>query len=302
MEPKRRGGAEGGGIVAVEQRRHGQEEERSTPSLPLNSPIVEEEGQKEELVGDLTEDGQKIVVAKGGRGGLGNVHFASATNQVPQTATGGKPGEERHLSLRLKLLVDVCIVGSPNAGKSSLLTKISQARPKIADYPFTSVEPVLGVVEVGKSWLVVADMPGIVKGAHLGHGIGNDFLRHAERGKAIIHLLDGSSPCILDDLRQVNAELGLFDSSLLQKPQIVVVNKVDLPEVRERITEIEDTLGGLDESVFFVSALTGEGIDGLMAMVAGVVETERASEKEITEKLLPVLRPQPKGEGRRRSR
>lgn len=294
--------ANGGG--GGKGKRQGRRGEDLMIRVPAGTVVLlkEESGQQEKLVADLVEGGQQVVVAKGGRGGLGNPHFASATNQVPQIATDGEPGEERHLALQLKLLVDICITGYPNAGKSSLLAKVSQARPKIADYPFTTVEPVLGVADVGKSRLVLAEMPAIVEGAHLGRGIGIDFLRHAERSKVMIHLLDGSSSHILDDLSRVNAELGLFDSSLLEKPQVVAVNKVDLPEVRERQAEIKGALGGLAQPVLFISALTGEGVGELMAKAAEVAESVSASEKGVGEMTVAVFRPQPKGKSGRRSR
>ncbi len=221
---------------------------------------------------DLVQPGQQVVVAKGGRGGLGNSHFASSTNQAPLLAQKGEPGEEKSVLLELKLIADVGIVGYPNAGKSSLLAAASAARPKIASYPFTTLEPVLGVVEVGQHSFIVAEIPGLVAGAHMGRGLGHEFLRHVVRTRVLIHLLDGSLPAPVDDMVMVNGELGLFDTALARKPQIVVINKIDLPEVRARLGEIDGAFSGASIAVLFISAVTGEGVPELMAGVWKLLE------------------------------
>lgn len=219
------------------------------------------------LLADLTRPGQRVLVARGGRGGWGNARFAGPANRTPLLAEAGEPGESAWLLLELKLLADVGIVGRPNAGKSSLLARITAARPKVADYPFTTTEPVLGVVEHKGRTFVAAEVPGLIEGAHEGAGLGHEFLRHAERTRLLIHLVDGSSPNPGEDYRQVNRELALYSPLLAQKPQIVAVNKVDLPEVRERIPRLEADLASAPQPLHFISAATGEGIPTLLDTV-----------------------------------
>ncbi|HZW02517.1 MAG TPA: GTPase ObgE, partial [Anaerolineaceae bacterium] len=196
-----------------------------------------------ELLGDLVEVGQQLTVAKGGRGGRGNQHCATSRNQVPTVGEKGEPAEERTLRLELKLIADVGIVGVPNAGKSSLLAAVTNAKPKIADYPFTTIEPNLGVVElddVGDQTMVLADIPGLIEGAHMGVGLGDAFLRHIQRTRVFIHLLDGLSEDPLADYSQINSELALFDPALGEKPQVVALTKIDLPDVQERWPAIRE--------------------------------------------------------------
>ncbi len=187
------------------------------------------------LVADLTEDGQEMTVCKGGRGGRGNQHFATSRNQAPRTGEKGEPGEDLSLKLELKLIADVGIIGVPNAGKSSLLAAVTNAKPKIGDYPFTTLEPNLGVAELDdETSLILADIPGLIEGAHQGAGLGDAFLKHIQRTRVLIHLLDGLSVDPLADFTQINSEMALFDPNLSRKPQLVVVNKIDLPEVQDR--------------------------------------------------------------------
>ena len=193
-------------------------------------------------IADLAQPEQQVVVARGGKGGLGNTHFASSTNQAPQIAQKGEAGEEKEIILELRIIADVGIIGYPNVGKSSLLAVASAAKPKIAGYPFTTLEPILGVVEVGQQSFVLAEIPGLVAGAHLGRGLGHDFLRHVLRTKILIHLLDGSSASPAEDMILVNNELSLFDSALGQKQQLAVINKIDLPGVQARIAELRDAV------------------------------------------------------------
>jgi len=183
------------------------------------------------LLGDLRISGQRILVARGGRGGLGNARFVTAVNQAPRIAGKGEPGEERDIMLEVKLVTDVCIVGPPNSGKSTLLSVISKAKPEIGDYPFTTRHPTLGVMPSGSRDFVVAEIPGLVEGAHTGKGLGNDFLRHAERTKLLILLLDGTSSTVLQDLATLDREIAQY-KDLSHKARIVAVNKVDLAEVR----------------------------------------------------------------------
>ncbi len=217
------------------------------------------------LIADLLEEGQRELVARGGRGGFGNAHFATATSQAPRFAQKGEAGEEAWIVLDLKLIADAGIIGYPNVGKSTLLASASAARPKVADYPFTTQEPVLGVVEVGNSTFVLAEIPGLIRGAHRGSGLGHYFLRHAERTKLFIHLLDGSSQSPLNDLNSVNTELALFNPILGQRPQIVVVNKIDLPDVEAQIPKLEKELSLIGVPLFFISAATRKGVPQLMA-------------------------------------
>jgi len=219
----------------------------------------------DELIADLVHDGQEAVVARGGRGGRGNAAFKSSTNQAPRVAERGEPGEELWLRLELKLIADVGTVGVPNAGKSTLLSVVSRAKPKIADYPFTTLTPNLGVVVVDHRDFVLADIPGLIEGAHTGSGLGHQFLCLIERTRMVIHLLNGLSPDPIGDFAAINAELELFNPLLADKPQIVALNKIDLPEVAEQWPRIKEELKarGVLEPLA-VSALTGEGVQTLL--------------------------------------
>lgn len=243
------------------------------------------DAQTGELLGDLTQPSQELLVARGGRGGRGNEAFKSPTHQAPRFAEKGVPGEERALRLELRLIADVGLVGKPNAGKSTLLARVSAARPKIADYPFTTLIPNLGVVEVGGRTFVMADIPGLIEGAHSGAGLGLQFLRHVERTRLLVHLLDGSSPDPAADYAAINRELAMYSAKLAAKPQIVVLNKLDLPEARARWAPLRQELG---EEVLGISAVTGEGVSGLLRVIV-----ERLEELPVEEPMeeLPVLRP-----------
>jgi GTP-binding protein len=242
------------------------------------------------LLADLSEQGQQVVIARGGKGGLGNSHFATSTNQTPRLAEKGIAGEEKDIILELKLIADVGIIGFPNVGKSSLLSSATRANPKIADYAFTTLEPMLGMVETAEKRFVLCEIPGLIEGAHLGKGLGHDFLRHAVRTRVLIHLLDGSSPSPVDDMVTVNNELSLFEASLSQKPQIVVINKVDRPDVKERKTELKKTFKSIGITPHFISAATGEGVAKLMDDVLSLLREIPVAEKP-EESGVPVLRP-----------
>lgn len=217
------------------------------------------------LIGDLTEPYQKLIVGKGGKGGLGNTHFASASNQAPRTAIKGEPSEEKTLRLELKLIADVGLVGLPNAGKSSILAAVTNAKPKIANYPFTTLEPNLGVAELDmEHTLILADIPGLIEGAHRGVGLGDSFLRHIQRTRVLIHVIDGSAADPLSDYSQTNNELALFDPDLMKKPMIVVINKVDLPEVQARMTDIKAAFAGHGVEIAPVSAMTRQGLNEVL--------------------------------------
>ncbi|MBA7679164.1 GTPase Obg [subsurface metagenome] len=249
------------------------------------------------IIADLEETGQQAVVVKGGKGGRGNIHFAAPTNQAPQISERGEVGEELSVILELRLIADVGVIGYPNVGKSSLLAAASAAKPKIASYPFTTLEPILGLVEVDQKSFVLAEIPGLIDDAHRGKGLGHDFLRHVTRTKMLIHLVDGSSASLVEDMVRVNTELSLYDSALSKKPQLLVVNKIDLPQVQARLAEIKDAFRAVGTAPFFISAVTGEGVPQLMAEVMKMVSqvtVERRAEKKVARK---VFRPQPRAAG-----
>jgi GTP-binding protein len=262
--------------------------------VPVPVGTVVRDAETGEVIADLARDDQMVVVARGGKGGLGNVHFKTSTNQAPHFAEKGEPGESRTLDLELKVIADVGIVGLPNAGKSTLLSVISAARPKIADYPFTTLTPNLGVVEVDEEAppFVVADIPGLIEGAHEGVGLGHEFLRHIERTLVLIHLIDGSGDLPLEAFRQINAELGQYAADLTDKPQIVAVNKMDIPEVRERWAELRGELKREGYEALPISAVTREGVDALVYRTAQVLsEQVREVEEEPHEVEVITIKP-----------
>ncbi len=241
-----------------------------------------------DLLGDLVEDGQQLVVAKGGRGGRGNQHYATSRNQVPRMAEKGEPEEAKNLRLELKMIADVGIVGVPNAGKSSLLAVVTNAKPKIANYPFTTLSPNLGVAELDiEKVLVLADIPGLIEGAHQGVGLGFSFLRHIQRTRVLIHVLDGLSEDPMSDFSQINSEMALFDEKITQKPQIVAFNKMDLPMVQERWPEVKADLKARGYEALPISTVTHENIQELMWLAAKRLED--APEPEPVEEM-PVYR------------
>lgn len=246
--------------------------------VPLGTVVYRmERGGVREFLNDIRTEAPYLV-GRGGRGGWGNARFATATNQEPVLAERGEKGESIVLFLELKLLADVGLLARPNAGKSTLIARCSAARPKVADYPFTTVEPVLGVVRSGGADFVMMEVPGLLEGAHQGIGLGHQFLRHAERARVYLHLLDGLSEDVVRDYRMVQDELAQFNPELLGKRQFIVVNKLDVTEVREQREELERRLireayrSGMDESrVRFISAATGEGVDELLTAVGAVL-------------------------------
>lgn len=277
------------------QRMHGANGEDLLIRVPLGTVVSSKDSAGQQVfVADLRDEGQRVMVARGGRGGFGNAHFASSTNQAPRIAERGELGEEVTLILDLKLIADVGIIGYPSVGKSTLLASASAARPKIGDYPFTTQEPILGVVDVGNRSFVLAEIPGLIEGAHRGLGLGHDFLRHAERTKVLIHLLDGSSKSLLSDMKNVNQELALFNPILSQKAQIVAVNKIDLPEVESRIPALNRELGSVEAPVFFVSAATRRGVPQLMAKALEMLDSLPAQAP--MGEAVAVFRPRPKDE------
>jgi len=262
-------------------------------TVPPGTIITSIEEGQEILLADLESVGDSVIGAAGGKGGYGNVHYKSSVNQAPRIAQRGETGEEHSLRLEMRLIADVGIIGYPNAGKSTLLAAASAARPKIASYPFTTLEPVLGMVEVGQETFVVAEIPGLIEGAHLGKGLGHDFLRHAMRTRVLIHLVSGDSGSPIDDMVKVNNELALFDPVLGQKPQIVAVNKTDLPQVQEVMDVIQSDFAAAGIKAHYISAETGDGVKGLMAEVLKMLQEITAAEKK-PETPVKIFRPQPR--------
>ena len=242
---------------------------RNGPDLVIRVPpgTVVRNAETGEVLADLVRGEQRVVVANGGRGGRGNARYATSRNQAPRMAERGAPGYETWLNLELKLIADVGIVGVPNAGKSTLLSVISNAKPKIADYPFTTLEPNLGVIERDHRTFVAADIPGLVEGAHQGVGLGHAFLRHVQRTRVLIHLLDGLSADPLADFNQINAELALYDPRLGERPQLVVLNKMDLPDVQAGWEDLRKALKARGHDAMAISAATQRDVDTLVGRV-----------------------------------
>jgi GTP-binding protein len=243
-----------------------------------------------ELLADLLEADQEINLCKGGRGGRGNARFANSRDQAPRIAEKGAPGEERNLRLELRLIADVGIIGVPNAGKSTLLAVVTNAKPKIADYPFTTIEPNLGVASLDdERTLVLADIPGLIEGAHAGTGLGFEFLRHIQRTRVLIHLLDGLADNPLLDYAQINTELALFDQDLAKKPQVVAMNKMDLPDVQSRWEKVRRNLKKKGISAIEISAATGSNVRTLLDKTYEVLQSTPVLTKEAA---MPVYHPQ----------
>ncbi len=224
------------------------------------------------LLADLTHEGQSACIAHGGRGGRGNAAFRNSRNQTPRMAEKGEPGEERWVELELKLVAEVGIIGVPNAGKSTLISRISAAKPEIADYPFTTITPNLGVVEVAHRQRVFIDVPGLVEGAHAGTGLGTEFLRHVERTRMLIHLLDGSVPEPLAEFALIESELQLYSPELADKPRLIVLNKLDLPLARQHQEELATAMHQRNLPFHAISAATGENVRELTFLVDQMLE------------------------------
>ena len=283
-------------------RMHGACGEDLVLKVPVGTVIheyFEETKETGELIADLTHDGERVTVARGGRGGRGNIHFVTSKRRAPSFAELGEPTEDSWIELEMKLMADAALVGMPSAGKSSLISKISAARPKIADYPFTTLVPNLGVATSGDLSFVVADIPGLIEGAHEGRGLGHEFLRHIERTALIVHIVDltgdyeGRDP--LEDYEIINRELAMYADELANRPRIVVANKIDVPgteEVLEKLQELvrRDSIaaaGGdefgpspFDPKLYCISALTGKGVDSLKAAIATKVHELREAARE----------------------
>jgi GTP-binding protein len=266
------------------RRKHGADGVDLMVEVPLGTIVRDAESG--ELIADMSSEDQEIIIVVGGRGGLGNDHFKSSTNRAPRKTTKGFPGEEREIELELKLLADVGLVGMPNAGKSTLISRISSSHPKVADYPFTTLEPHLGVVDLGDyRSCVVADIPGLIPGAHQGKGLGIQFLRHLDRCSLLLHLVDTSTPPTqaLADLNAISKELELFSPSLAEKPRIVVLSKLDVTEARDHQEEIRLGAEGYGYEVIAISAVSGVGIRTLLGKIAQFIENRAQAEEQVGE-------------------
>jgi GTP-binding protein len=249
--------------------------------VPVGTQIFEEDN--ETLIADLDRPGARALLAKGGNGGFGNAHFKSSTNRAPRHANPGQPAEEKSIWLRLKLIADVGLIGLPNAGKSTFLARVSAAKPKIADYPFTTLHPQLGVVRAGSVDFVLADLPGLIEGAHEGAGLGTRFLGHAERTGAILHLIDGTESEIARAYKTIRAELESYGHGLAEKPEIVALNKIDALEksaVARKRRALEKVSG---KPVFAMSGVSGEGVDEVLHAIAAEVARGRKARAERAE-------------------
>ena len=242
--------------------------------VPVGTQIYEEDG--ETLIADLPKVGQRVKLLRGGNGGFGNAHFKSSTNQAPRHANPGQPGEEKIVILKLKLIADAGLIGLPNAGKSTFLSRVSAARPKIADYPFTTLEPQLGVVRIDGNDFVLADLPGLIEGAHEGIGLGDRFLGHAERCDVILHLVDGTASEIANSYRIIRAELDAYGHGLGDKPEIVALNKCDAlakAAIAKKRAALEKVCG---HKVFVMSAVSGEGVDSVLRALVKEIGKRRS--------------------------
>ncbi len=277
---------------------HGANAESIEITVPVGTEIwIWENDVTKELIGDLIKPSQRVVVARGGHGGWGNAHFVSASHQEPLLAEAGVEGESTRLRLNLKLLADVGLIGMPNAGKSSMLTAISAARPKVAAYPFTTLEPVLGVVESDTNIFVVVDIPGLIEGGHEGIGLGDEFLKHVQRTKLLVHIVDGSEEDIGDRIKTINGELTQFDPKLIERPQILVVNKLDLDEVASSLHKIKEkvySVPGPHSETHFVSAATYAGLEELKKAMSNAlksINTGILRATDLSAENIPVIRP-----------
>lgn len=284
------------------QKMHGAKGHDLTVKVPVGTVVSN--GETHEVLADLVTAGQKVMVARGGRGGLGNVHFATPTNQAPREAQLGEPGEELWIELELKLLADVGLVGYPNAGKSTLLSVVTAAKPKIANYPFTTLVPNLGVVAVGDVLagddysFVLADIPGLIEGAAQGVGLGHEFLRHVERTRLLLHLVDGANveQDPWEEFEAINHELAEHSPDLAQRPQIIVMTKMDLQEARDRWPALRDRAEAAGYATAAISSVTREGVRELMNLTVTRLREMREEEATKAPELIgaagPVLRPE----------
>ncbi len=274
----------GAGSPGRSKNRSGRKGKPVFVDVPVGTVVWEAgEGAEDVFLTELLRDAAEAVAAHAGAGGLGNARFATAVNQEPLLAYGGEPGEERSVRFEVKIVADVGFVGAPNAGKSTLLSVVSRARPKVADYPFTTLEPVLGVVEAGERSLVALDIPGLIEGAHRGRGLGLEFLRHCERAAALVQLVDGMAEDLPREYCEVAEEMALYGAGLERKPRVVVVTKLDVPEARERFLAQRGGLAAVaGTEPLGIAAVTGEGVQLLLSRIGDLVPTaERGEEHEV---------------------
>jgi GTP-binding protein len=260
--------------------------------IPVPPGTIVRDAESGDLIGDLVQGDQQLIVCKGGRGGRGNARFATSRKQAPRMAEKGAPVQERWINLELRLIADAGIIGLPNAGKSTLLASVTNAKPKIADYPFTTLHPNLGVAKLDiDALLVLADIPGLIEGAHKGVGLGFAFLRHIQRTRVLVHLIDGQSEDPIADFSQINSELALFDPALGEKPQVVGINKMDLPHVEQRWSEIQADFEAVEVEVHALSGVTGQGVRELLWRVYHILQD--LGPVEVEDEELPVYRSEP---------
>jgi GTP-binding protein len=263
------------GRAGMGKDRHGADGTDAILKIPVGTQIYEEDG--ETLLADLTEPGQRVVLARGGNGGFGNAHFKSSTNRAPRRANPGQPGAEHTIRLRLKLIADAGIVGLPNAGKSTLLAAVSAAKPKIADYPFTTLTPQLGVVDVDGREFVLADIPGLIEGAHEGVGLGDRFLGHVERCRVLLHLVDGTGGNAGEAYKTVRGELEAYGHGLADKPEIVALSKADAmseADVKEQLAQLRRVA---KKAPLVVSAVSRKGVPEILRALLRVIDEKRAN-------------------------
>lgn len=270
-------------------RKHGGDGDDLRLDVPLGTDVATDDG---EVFAELLEHGDEVIVANGGRGGLGNAQFATSTRQAPRVALRGEPGQERNVALDLRLIADVGIIGLPNAGKSTLLKAMTAAHPKIGDYPFTTLSPNLGVVEFEDHVFKMADIPGLIEGAHEGHGLGHEFLKHIQRTRVLLHVVDGSVDDAIGRIATIDEELRLFDPGLAKRPQIIAMNKMDTASAVELRPTFRGELEPLSQPFVEVSAHTGQGIGLVVEMLDEFVSQAKANEPARPRRRV-ILRPQP---------
>ena len=262
------------GSQGLSKNKHGKDAEDTILKVPVGTLIIDEE--TEELIADLVENKESVILARGGRGGFGNSRFKTSTNRAPRKTTNGGEGEKFNIKLELKVLADIGLLGMPNAGKSTLISKISSAKPKVADYPFTTLSPNLGVVQSGYNSFVVADIPGLIPGASKGVGLGIKFLKHLSRVKILLHLVDISTfniSEIVKNIRDINKELELYSSELAQKEQWIILNKNDLDPSKEKIIKEQVKKKINKKEIFSISAITGKGVEDLVLKIGTKIVT-----------------------------
>lgn len=269
------------GIPGMGKQRTGADGDDIVLRVPVGTEILDED--QETVIADLTEVGQRVELARGGNGGWGNLHFKSATNQAPRRSNPGQDGVERTLWLRLKLIADVGLLGLPNAGKSTFLAATSNARPKIADYPFTTLHPNLGVVGVDNTEFVVADIPGLIEGASEGRGLGDIFLGHVERCAVLLHLVDGTSDTLVEDYNTIITEVEAYGDILRDKPRVTVLNKIDALDEEERASALKDLEKASDGEVMMMSGVAREGVTEVLRALRGEIDEDRLRQRPAQE-------------------